>query len=45
MLQSLPLDVKILKSKQRIREWVDKYGEDGVYISFSGGDSYSEAKN
>lgn len=37
MLQSLPLDVKILKSKQRIREYVDRFGVDGVYISFSGG--------
>lgn len=24
-------------SKQRIRDWVNEYGEDGVYISFSGG--------
>lgn len=24
-------------SKQRIREWIQEYGEDGVYISFSGG--------
>lgn len=37
MLQSLPLDVKIAKTKLRIREWVDYYGIDGVYISFSGG--------
>lgn len=37
MLQSLPLDVKILKTKQRIKEWINEYGEDGVYISFSGG--------
>lgn len=37
MLQSLPLDVKIAKTKQRIREFVDFYGEDGVYISRSGG--------
>ena len=37
MLQSLPLDIKIAKSKRRIQEWVDYYGEDGVYISFSGG--------
>ena len=37
MLQNYPLDLKVMKSKQRIREWVDYYGEDGVYISFSGG--------
>lgn len=36
-LQSLPLDVKIRKTQQRIREWVEHYGEDGVYVSFSGG--------
>lgn len=37
MLQSLPLEVKIQKTQQRIREWVEHYGEDGVYVSFSGG--------
>lgn len=36
-MQSLPLEVKILKTKARIKEWVDHYGEDNVYISFSGG--------
>lgn len=36
-LQALPLEIKIAKTKQRIREWVRKYGEDGVYVSFSGG--------
>ena len=36
-LQSLPLEVKIKKSQQRIREWVEYYGENGVYVSFSGG--------
>jgi 3'-phosphoadenosine 5'-phosphosulfate sulfotransferase (PAPS reductase)/FAD synthetase len=36
-MQSLPLDAKIKKTQQRIKEWVDVYGEDGVYISFSGG--------
>jgi len=35
--QALPLEVKILKSQQRIREWVEHFGIDGVYISFSGG--------
>lgn len=37
MLQSLPLDIKIEKSKRRIQEWVDFYGVDECYISFSGG--------
>ena len=37
MLQSLPLEIKIAKSKRRIQEWVDYYGVDNVYISFSGG--------
>ena len=37
MLQSLPLDIKIMKTKRRIQEWIDYYGEDKVYISFSGG--------
>ena len=36
-LQNLPLEIKILKSRQRIREWVTHFGTDGVYISFSGG--------
>lgn len=35
--QALPLNVKILMTKDRIRQWVKEYGEDGVYISFSGG--------
>lgn len=37
MLQALPLDIKIQKTRLRIREWVDEFGEDGVYVSFSGG--------
>ena len=37
MLQSLPLEIKVMKTKQRIREWIDFYGENGIYISFSGG--------
>lgn len=36
-LQRLPLEVKVVKTQQRIKEWVDYFGEDGVYISFSGG--------
>ena len=37
MLQSLPLDIKIMKTKRRIEEWINYYGEDKVYVSFSGG--------
>lgn len=37
LLQGLPLEVKIKKTQQRIREWVDEFDIDGVYISFSGG--------
>lgn len=37
MLQALPLDLKIMRTQQRIREWVQYYGTDGVCVSFSGG--------
>lgn len=37
MLQSLPLDVKVAKTKLRIHDAVDRFGVDGLYISFSGG--------
>lgn len=37
MMQALPLSVKILLTKRRIRDWVNEYGIDGVYVSFSGG--------
>lgn len=36
-MQSLPLSAKIQMTRQRIRAWVDEFGEDGVYVSFSGG--------
>lgn len=36
-LQSAPLKVKIALTQQRIREWVNEYGVDGVYVAFSGG--------
>lgn len=36
-MQSLPLHLKIRMTKYRIREWIDEFGEDGVYVSFSGG--------
>lgn len=35
--QSLPLPVKIRMTETRIRGWVHEFGEDGVYVSFSGG--------
>lgn len=35
--QSYPLDMKIAKTKLRIREWVNYYGVSGVHVSFSGG--------
>jgi len=35
--QKYPLELKIELTKARIREWVDFYGKNNVYISFSGG--------
>ena len=37
MLQALPLEIKEMKSDQRIKEWVEYYGEDNVCFAFSGG--------
>ena len=36
MLQALPLELKVMKTQQRIKEWVQYYGENGVAVSFSG---------
>jgi hypothetical protein len=36
-MQSLPLEAKITMTELRIRDWVEHFGEDGVYVSFSGG--------
>ena len=36
MLQSLPLNIKIEKSKQRIREAINRFGVDGVYVPVRG---------
>lgn len=36
-MQLLPLHAKVRMTIQRIRGWIDEYGEDGVYVSFSGG--------
>lgn len=35
--QALPLSIKVRMSMERIRMWVREYGEEGVYVSFSGG--------
>lgn len=35
--QALPLDLKIMLTQQRIREWVREYGVEHVVCSFSGG--------
>lgn len=35
--QALPLAEKIKLSTARIEQWLNEYGEDGVYVSFSGG--------
>jgi len=35
-MQSLPLEAKIIKSQQRIREWYEHW-DGNVYVSFSGG--------
>lgn len=36
-MQSMPLNIKIRMTQNRIRWWIEEYGEDGVYVSFSGG--------
>lgn len=35
--QALPLNIKISMTQERIKYWVDEYGLDKVYVSFSGG--------
>jgi len=35
--QAYPLDMKIRLTQERIKQWVDYWGIDGVYVSFSGG--------
>lgn len=37
LLQALPLELKVEKTKARIREFVEHYGIDNVIVSFSGG--------
>lgn len=36
-MQAAPLSVKVRMTMSRICDWVYEYGEEGVYISFSGG--------
>lgn len=36
-MQSLPLSAKIRMTEYRINQWVEEFGQDGVYVSFSGG--------
>lgn len=36
-MQSLPLRAKIAMSDQRVDDWIDQWGEDRVYISYSAG--------
>ena len=35
--QALPLNIKVLMTAERIRNWVNEFGENGVYLSFSAG--------
>lgn len=35
--QALPLSIKVSMTRDRIRGWVNEYGENGCYLSFSGG--------
>ena len=35
--QAMPLEDKIRFTQRRIKEWVEHFGLDGVYVSFSGG--------
>ena len=36
-MQALPLSAKLRMTERRIDDWVSEFGEDGVYLSFSGG--------
>lgn len=37
MLQALPLDIKILKTKQRLRDAIDYFGVEHLFLAVSGG--------
>lgn len=36
ILQSLPLEVKVKKTMQRVEDFIEYFGENGVYISCGG---------
>lgn len=36
-MQCAPLSVKVRMTQTRIRQWIEEFGEDGVYLAFSGG--------
>ena len=36
-MQSMSLNAKIQMTRTRIKGWIKEYGEEGVYVSFSGG--------
>ena len=36
-LQALPLNIKVRMTAERVRNWVNEFGEDGAYLSFSAG--------
>ena len=36
-MQAMPLPVKVALTQTRIRAWVNEFGTNGVYVSFSGG--------
>ena len=36
-MRSMPLSIKVRMTENRIRGWVEQYGKDGVFVSFSGG--------
>ena len=36
-MQGMSLEAKVEMTERRIQQWIDEYGEDGVYVSFSGG--------
>lgn len=37
MRQAMPLQDKVRYTQKRIAEWINYFGEEGVYVSFSGG--------
>lgn len=37
IMQALPLDLKVMKTQARLREFIEYYGEENCEVSFSGG--------